>query len=326
MRCTSFVPAIALGSRKTRVSAHKNFLEMASLEGSGFNEKFTGLSAPLPTFGPELADKVVKNNRWANPSWTPYVHYSVATNAKIGQPICSAMNYDQDRQKSVNRREQGVPWQVDERIGAEFQLDNDYFRNNQWDRGHLSDRGSNAWGDTLDQAKAAAASTFSFANCSLQHENLNQDEWKELEQWVKDLTDDSNNKIAVYTGPIYGDPDTARRFVTPPARKPAEVPAAFFKVIVYSDKSKNLSVRAFIIVQDTEALKDKNGQFTFDRRKYQVTVRDIEERTGLRFSREIAAANPLFHSDTVGAARFSKFEKIVAFYGGCAKRGASIGT
>jgi endonuclease G, mitochondrial len=280
---------------------------MASLVGRGFSENFIGLRAPLPTFRPELADKVLRNDRWTNLSWTPYVHYSVATNAEIGQPICSAMNFDQSKVKSVNRKEQNVQWQVDSRIGAEFQLNNDYFRKNQWDRGHLTDRGSNAWGDTFDDAAAAAASTFSFANCALQHENHNQDEWRQLEEWVRGLTDDSNNRIAIYTGPIYGDPDAARRFVTPPGRKPAEVPAAFFKVIVYSDKNKKLAVRAFIIVQDTESLKDKNGKFNLNRRKYQVTVRDIEERTGLKFSTEIAAANPLFHSDTAGAARRSKY-------------------
>jgi endonuclease G, mitochondrial len=82
------------------------------------------------------------------------------------------------------------------------------------------------------------------------------------------------------------------------------VPAAFFKIIAFLDKEKKLAVRAFIIVQDAEVLKDKRGKYSFTRSKYQVTVREIEERTGLKFAKDIAAVNPLFHSDKATAATF----------------------
>jgi DNA/RNA endonuclease G (NUC1) len=71
------------------------------------------------------------------------------------------------------------------------------------------------------------------------------------------LQDDSNGKIAICTGPIYGDADVETVTVTLDDRDPAEVPAAFFKVIVYADKNQEIAVRAFMIVQSEEVLKDR---------------------------------------------------------------------
>jgi DNA/RNA endonuclease G (NUC1) len=101
----------------------------------------------------------------------------------------------------------------------------------------------------------------------------------------------------VFDGPIYGDNDSQRVFVTPNDDQPiAEVPAAFFKVVSFIGKDKNLAVRAFIAVQDKEALSDKNGTKSrmFSLCTYQVSVKMIEEETGLVFSSALRDANPLF--------------------------------
>ena len=101
------------------------------------------------------------------------------------------------------RRKRG--WDIDTRIEAEFQLDNEYYRANPWDRGHLARRFSLAWGETARDAKSASDSTFFFSNATLQHENFNQDEWLALEDWVKNLMLDEAGKITEFTGPIYGE-------------------------------------------------------------------------------------------------------------------------
>lgn len=176
-------------------------------------------------------------------------------------------------------------------MGSENQLDNDYYVNNPWDRGHLARRAAISWGGTQREAQKASDNTFFFTNATLQHENFNQDEWLALEDWVLNLEEDSTDKISVFAGPIFGD---FSRSITPPGRKSALIPSAFFKIVCFVNKNKELEVRAFIMYQDEEALKDKNGKKVFNYQRYQVTVTEIEELTGLVFPDEVVNKNPLF--------------------------------
>jgi DNA/RNA endonuclease G (NUC1) len=140
---------------------------MSSLVGDGFVEDFIDIYSPLPKFSSALMKNVLSNPSRTNNAWTPYVHCSVATTMELRQPICSALNLDHQKPQEVRMKDEHEPWQVDPRVGSDYQLDNSYSDANPWDRGHLSDRGSNCWGDTHEEAFAAAESTFSFANLRL---------------------------------------------------------------------------------------------------------------------------------------------------------------
>eukprot|EP00188_Purpureofilum_apyrenoidigerum_P004059 Plantae.Rhodophyta-Purpureofilum_apyrenoidigerum.ctg4436.p1 GENE.Plantae.Rhodophyta-Purpureofilum_apyrenoidigerum.ctg4436~~Plantae.Rhodophyta-Purpureofilum_apyrenoidigerum.ctg4436.p1 ORF type:complete len:486 (-),score=45.38 Plantae.Rhodophyta-Purpureofilum_apyrenoidigerum.ctg4436:643-2100(-) len=261
---------------------------------AGYDPSFLGIEIPLPTFSQELRDAVLKDPTFENGTWTDYIHYSVATNTTRRQPICAALNIDQTKLRSVSRG----GWNLDERIGP-YQLDNDYYRNNVWDRGHLATRSLAAWGDTDREAKEASDSTMFYSNACLQHGNFNQDEWLYLEEWVRNQESDSNNRLTVFTGPVYGVPQVSTRFITPPGREPAEIPAGFFKILAFIDRSNKLSVRAFLLVQDEISLESSNRRAdtrTFKLAMYQVTVRSVEEQTGLTFPSAIASQNPLFYS------------------------------
>ncbi|MEO1560586.1 MAG: DNA/RNA non-specific endonuclease, partial [Cyanobacteria bacterium J06632_19] len=156
-------------------------------------------------------------------------------------------------------------------------------------------RGSMAWGKTEREAKRASDDTFYYSNAALQHANFNQDEWLALENWIFDLKLDSNGKITVFTGPVYGD---FPRTITPPGRKPAIIPSAFFKVVCFINKDSNeLDVRAFLMFQDEEALRDKEGNKLFNFQTYQVTITEIEKLTGLEFDDEIYEKNPLLFNE-----------------------------
>lgn len=114
---------------------------------------------------------------------------------------------------------------------------------------------------------------------------------------MNDLEDDSTNQISVFTGPIYGDETSEKKFVSRRGGgELAEVPAAFFKVVVFIDKEKKLAVRAFIAVQDQMALSDKRAKRSrmFNLCMYQVSVKMIEEETGLEFPQAVKDANPLY--------------------------------
>jgi len=119
---------------------------------------------------------------------------------------------------------------------------------------------------------------------------FNQDEWLELENWVKYLQEDSTNRITVFSGPIYTRRDGVKKIIGEP---PAQIPTAFFKVVCFIDKKHKLATRGFIMAQDSAALTDKNAhKRNFDLGAYQVPVEMIEEETGLVFSSNLKVSDP----------------------------------
>ena len=262
---------------------------------TGYDAKFLGsnITLPLPRFAPSLAGSVLTNPS-LNGHQADYVNYTVITNRERRAPILAALNIDQNKLRVVDRTDN---WKIDSRIGTDFQLDNDYYFSNPWDKGHLARRATAAWGDTSRAAKRASDETFYYSNASLQHGNFNRDEWLALEDWVKDLDLDSNGKITSFSGPIYGD---FGRSITPPGRQPAIIPSAFFKVVCFvNSATQELDVRAFMMLQDAEALANRRGRRLFNFQNYQVTVSEIELLTGLQFDDTIYERNPLrFHENS----------------------------
>ncbi|MEL6351038.1 MAG: DNA/RNA non-specific endonuclease [Cyanobacteria bacterium J06627_28] len=248
---------------------------------------------PLPGFSPAVIGNVLTNRlQLRDGIYADYVNYTIVMNSVRRSPLYAALNIDQNLLKSA-RRKRG--WDIDTRIGAEFQLNNDYYARNPWDRGHLARRSSLAWGETAREAKKASDATFFFSNATLQHENFNQDEWLALEDWVKNLMLDEDGKITEFTGPIYGE---FGRMISPPGRPAAETPSAFFKIVCFVNKqTKELDVRAFIMFQDSEALANKRGKDFIDFQRYQVTVSEIESLTGLDFDDKIYEKNPLLYNE-----------------------------
>lgn len=264
----------------------------------GYDPDFlsSDIHLPMPTFSPSLVGNVLEKTILREGIYADYVNYSIVMNRVTRSPIFAALNINQRLLQSVARKRE---WDIDTRIGADFQLDNDYYFNNPWDRGHLAMRASAAWGNSKREAKKASDSTFFFPNATLQHANFNQDEWLELELWVKDLTLDDSDRITEFTGPIYGD---FGRMISPSGREPAEAPSGFFKIACFvSKKTQRLDVRAFIVFQDREALRDKEGKKFFNAQRYQVTISEIEELTGLDFDDQIYETNPLLFNENPDA-------------------------
>ena len=260
-----------------------------------------GVSLPLPTFSPRLDGFVLRQPELESGIYANYVNYTVVTNRSTRAPIIVALNIDQNLLKETSRTDN---WRIDSRIGAPFQLTNEYYRDNPWDRGHLARRASAAWGSDQRQAQKAADETFYYSNASLQHQNFNRDEWLALEDWVLELKLDKDGKLTSFSGPIYGD---FSRTITPEGREPAMVPSAFFKIVCFMNRGTNrLDVRAFLMIQDRDALADLSGRRMFDFQNYQVTVSEIEELTGLEFADEVYQRNPLlFRENPAEASRLN---------------------
>lgn len=257
-----------------------------------YDPNFLGIRLPLPVVRPQRSGNILRRDILTDGILAEYPNYGVVTDTAKRSPVFAVQMIDQTKFQTAGRSDR---WKLDSRIGMEYQLDNAYYTNNPWDRGHMAHRESAGWGNTKQEAQKASDETFYYSNACLQHECVNQDEWLALEDWVQKLDQVQDGKLVVFTGPIFGD---FSRTVRPDGREPAEVPAAFFKIICYkSVRSDSLEVRAFVVQQDNESMRDKKGRTTFNFQKYQVTIREIEELTGLDFPDDVYEKNPLFYYD-----------------------------
>jgi endonuclease G, mitochondrial len=279
----------------------------------GYNPDFIGdnIRIPLPKFSRSLAQSVLRKPTILRKGlYSDHIHFTLVMNKHTRQLIYSAYNIDQSkfRAKVTGKGKRG--WRKDKDIGNENQLGNEYYKDrkstsgqkipNPYDKGHMVMRFNNMWGATNTESDKAGKATFIYANSSLQHENLNRDEWKELEiNIVRSFQADANDKLSIFTGPIYGDLD---RHINLTDQDSARVPSGFFKIICYrtkhSEVENQLGVLAFVIFQDAEVLRDKKGSTTVKtNRRYQVTISEIQDLTGINFGKILYDRNPLFYHD-----------------------------
>lgn len=277
----------------------------------GYNPDFIGdgIHIPLPGFDSKLSREVLRKPGVLRKSlYSDHLNFTLVMNKHTKQLIYSAFNMDQSLLKELGSKKGKKSWTKDKPIGFENQLGNEFYKDrenragkkisNPYDRGHMVMRHNAMWGSTAAEADKGGKATFIYANASLQHENLNRDEWQFLEQEiVRKFSEDANNKLTVFTGPIYGDLDREIRLSN---AKKARVPAGFFKVICYRTKSdvpsEKLGVKAFAVFQDPQVLRDKKGGATVKTdRRYQFTISEIQELTGIDFGKELYKRNPLFY-------------------------------
>lgn len=277
----------------------------------GYDPKFIGdgIEVPLPKFDTKLARSVLrKPGVLRRGIYSDHLHFTIVMNEHTKQLIYSAFNMDQDQLRPLGSKKGKKSWSKDKDIGEENQLGNEFYKDretrsgrkipNPYDRGHMVMRHNAMWGSTNAEADKAGKATFIYANSSLQHENLNRDEWRALEEdVVREFSEDANDKLIVFTGPIYGDLDRAVHLTD---EKSARVPSGFFKVICYRTKSnkpkEKLGVKAFAIFQDERVLRDRKGGATVKTdRRYQVTISELQDMTGIDFGKELYTRNPLFY-------------------------------
>ncbi|MDB4223359.1 DNA/RNA non-specific endonuclease [Granulosicoccus sp.] len=283
---------------------------------SGYDPSFIGpeFNIPLPVFEPEIRRNVLKKPGELRDSiYDDHIHFTLVMNKARRTLIYAASNIDQSKFKPKVTGEGKRAWSFSDLIGADNQIGNEYYRDrsasngdtipNPYDRGHMVMRSNNMWGDTKRDSDQAGKATFVYANAALQQENLNRDEWKSLEMNVfRTFADDANDKLSVFTGPIYGSLD---RHVNLSDRDTARVPSGFFKVLCFKNlepvNGDALGVLAFAIFQDEEVLRDKKGASRVKiNTAYQVTISEIQDWTGINFGQRLYDQNPLFYHDRPG--------------------------
>lgn len=251
-----------------------------------------GLRVPLPKLGARA-----KRDAWERGRVLDYIHYSLVMNQTRRLATFTAVNVDGEHRVKVKRT--NTAWVADPRIPSEYQtLHKEGYSGSAFDKGHLVRREDVLHG-TLHVARVANDATFVFTNAAPQHMNFNQDEWLELEDWVLDKATELSPRLAVFSGPVFGEDDPA--FNSLDAKTLTRIgmdyviPVAFWKVVVLATEGANgpgLSAAAFVVSQD-DKWGEHNGKKFRWLREYQVRVQDVEQLTNLDFGGLVRRASRL---------------------------------
>ena len=226
-----------------------------------------------------------------------YENFSLIISAERHLAMLTAVNIDGTA--LVRRKRAGDPWRFDPRIEVDQHLDNEIYRHNPLDRGHLVRRLAPTWGRN---AKRAERDTFFWTNCAPQHAHLNQRTWLGLEDHILESARTHGLRTTVLSGPVFANNDPLYRNV--------RLPQAFWKLVsmaVEADGGLRLWATAYLLSQ---AHLVSNMEFAFGPyATYQITVGKVQRLTGIDFS-ALANFDPLAAAGTASATRINRFDDL----------------
>lgn len=240
------------------------------LDRQGYDAGFLGGRVPLPRLSARLQSDCAPLLDESGVE-LKYTHFSIVMSKSRKLPFFTAVNIDGSQLQKMKRDTDR--WYFDPRLDQRYQLGPELYSDNALDRGHLVRRLDPVWGE---QAVLANEDTFHFTNCSPQHEALNRRIWNDLEEYILSNADLYDLRVVVFTGPVFRPDDF-------PYRNLVQIPAEFWKVIVVRKNNRRLSATAYLQSQKN-LLRDL--EFAYGAyRTYQVPILQIENLTGLSFSR-----------------------------------------
>ncbi|WP_420810636.1 DNA/RNA non-specific endonuclease [Fastidiosibacter lacustris] len=185
--------------------------------------------------------------------------YIVGYNYTTKQP--SWVAYRLTAKSASNKKKRQDEFQSDPTIPFKYRAELSDYKNSGYDRGHLAPYAS------MDFSKTSATQSFYLSNMSPQRPGLNRKGWAKLEGDVR-FWAQMYQELYVYTGPVFKNSKTHKTI----GKNKVFVPEYFFKVIYAPRQNKSI---AFIM---PNANIDKK-----DVAKYRVSVKEVEQRTGLNF-------------------------------------------
>lgn len=248
-----------------------------------------GLEVLLPDPGPEVHAIAtprldVKSPKALADYVLDYFGYSAVMHRTRRLALFTAANVDGGNRFDMKRPPD--EWRFDPRIPRAAQLGNFYYKNNKFDRGHLTRREDMEFGARPLDALEWASDTCHWVNCTPMHAafNQNKETWQGLERHVLESAIKANRFAAqVFTGPVLdeGDP-TWDKFPD------IQYPTRFWKVAVALTASNKLFAAGFVLDQSDviaqhgieAAVEVPFGAF----KTYQVKISEIEQLTGLTFA------------------------------------------
>jgi endonuclease G len=237
---------------------------------SGYDLAFLSTDVPLPH--PTDGRRVIN---------LPYVHFSVLLDPARRLAAATGVNIDGAALLDLGRSDD---WHLDPRVLTSEQAGAELYARNDLDRGHLVRRRDPVWGE-LAVAEAANEATFVFTNAAPQAAKFNQGSnlWVGLEDHVLDYARAYEQKISVFTGPVFTADDPLYRGI--------QLPRQFWKIAAWAtddDGDGSLLRSVGFILDQSPSLDAINlslrpgstpplGPFL----TYQVPIADIGTLTGL---------------------------------------------
>ncbi|MGD1837537.1 MAG: DNA/RNA non-specific endonuclease [Nitrososphaeraceae archaeon] len=282
---------------------------------SGYDQDFLpNYQVPLPVLNEmqknQAAKKINIPEDDSNEYELKYEHFSLVMNAQRRMAFFTAVNIDGstwidiDRDSGQPRREAFETWFIDPRIPTTDQSSQSLYSNQRprriFDRGHLVRRQDPCWGNN-GLAIRANADTFHFTNCTPMESIFNQRirYWLGLENYVLDNAKAENEKVSVFTGPVFDDNDPRYRYT--------RVPLQFWKILIRVENG-NLLATALLANQSRRISRLPEGlsegfDDIIEIQEYQTSVHEIERITGLDFGN-------LRHQDTFQEGRETISRKV----------------
>ena len=249
-------------------------------EPEGFHPHFLTTTIDLPAPSADIAEDHVQLD--GSPV-IAYTHFSLALSRSRKFARWVGWNIDGTHLQLLSRT--GINFTTDPRIPAEVQAGNDLYADNRLDRGHLARRADLTWGPDTE-AHQANKDSFTFTNITPQMEDFNQSRqagiWGRLENALYEDVELDDLRCSVFAGPVLQDEDQHYRGY--------QIPSEYWKIILF-EQAGQLTARAFLLTQDLDRLQVLMALDEF--RVYQVTVTEVEERTGLVFPDSVHDADDL---------------------------------
>ncbi len=255
-----------------------------------YDPDFLGsVAVPLPALLPDTAA-----HAWNDGEPVHHTNYSLVFNQSRGLAVYTAANVDGDRMVSNIRRK---GFTLDPDVPKQIQIDNDRGYKgfpdppaNPWDAGHLARRKDVHWPDR-STALAAETDTSRWTNIAPQNAKLNQRNWREVEDWLLGLADDNDQRLSVFTGPVFTTTDLVWKNKADELE--IRIPSGYWKVGFFLHGGQ-LKAAAFLIWQtDVVPSVEDFDPDAFDPVLEQVRLLTIEHLAGLSFGDVARRADPL---------------------------------
>ncbi|MGY1666419.1 DNA/RNA non-specific endonuclease [Geodermatophilus sp. SYSU D00696] len=249
----------------------------------GYDAAFLGVDLPAPVPGPAVLPDVAPTVDGTGV--VAHEHFSLQVSAPRRLALWVGWNIDGGSLKALSRR--GLEFVRDPQVAGDLQVGDELYAGNRLDRGHIARRADLVWG-SLPVARRANRDSFYFTNIAPQMDDFNQSTrdgvWGRLEDAVLADADVEDLRVSVFGGPVFADDDRVYRGV--------RLPREYWKVIAYREAGV-LRAPAFLLTQSLDPLQFIDlDEF----RVFQVTVAEVEQRTGLVFPDLLDAAGPFVPS------------------------------
>lgn len=240
----------------------------------GYIDSFLGEDFPvrLPSIKKEKYQKdILQFTAGGQPEQVlRYEHFSVVMSKSRRQCFFSAVNIDGATSTGMKR----PAWRLDPRIPESAQIMHECYGNApKFSRGHMTRREDPIWGDD-QSASLGNSDSMHVTNTVPQMQGMNAGIWLGLENYALHNARKDQQRINVFTGPVFQPDD--------PVYYGVKVPRSFWKVIAFiHDETGKLCATGYELSQ-AEFLTE--NEFVFGKHKTaQKKIAEIEKKTGISF-------------------------------------------